>query len=83
MPIERVQVTEPELREALQKGHCHAYVAISDGKCIAYMLYYYAYSTWEGRYMFMEDLYVKPEFRKRGLGKALWRQAAKAGYLFA
>lgn len=30
---------------------------------VGYALYFYTYSTWKGRSVFMEDLYVMPEFR--------------------
>lgn len=34
-------------------------------------LCYMAYSTWEGPFIHMEDLYVRPNFRKSGLGRKL------------
>uniref|UniRef100_A0A3Q3IGI7 N-acetyltransferase domain-containing protein n=1 Tax=Monopterus albus TaxID=43700 RepID=A0A3Q3IGI7_MONAL len=37
---------------------------------IGYALYFYSYS-WLGRGIYMEDLYVMPEFRGKGIGKAL------------
>lgn len=30
---------------------------------VGYALYFYTYSTWKGRSVFVEDLYVMPEFR--------------------
>lgn len=30
---------------------------------IGYALYFYSYSSWKGRSIYMEDLYVMPEFR--------------------
>lgn len=47
------------------------------GSIVGYLLYYYAYSTWEGRYLFIEDIYVKPELRRFGIGSALWDTATK------
>ena len=35
-------------------------------------LYYSRYSTWKGPTLHLEDLYVKPEFRRSGLGKELF-----------
>ncbi|XP_052058959.1 thialysine N-epsilon-acetyltransferase-like, partial [Mytilus californianus] len=32
---------------------------------VGYALYHYTYSTWEGRSIYMGDLYVKPEFKKK------------------
>lgn len=41
------------------------------GELVAYATYFYAYFTWIGKSMYMDDLYVKPEFRGQGLGKEL------------
>lgn len=30
------------------------------------------YSTWEGKCLHLEDLYIQEDFRKRGIGKALF-----------
>ena len=32
-------------------------------KIVGYALYFYTYSTWKGRAMYLDDLYVMPEFR--------------------
>ncbi|CAI5669069.1 unnamed protein product [Oreochromis niloticus] len=44
---------------------------------IGYALYFYAYSSWSGRAIYMEDLYVMPEFRGKGVGKALMSKVAQ------
>ncbi|XP_026154395.1 diamine acetyltransferase 2-like [Mastacembelus armatus] len=44
---------------------------------IGYALYFYSYSTWSGRSVYMEDLYVMPEFRGKGIGKALMSKVAQ------
>jgi GNAT superfamily N-acetyltransferase len=41
-------------------------------------LYFYNYSTWRGAPgIYLEDLFVKPDYRHRGYGKALIRALAK------
>nr|XP_057942728.1 thialysine N-epsilon-acetyltransferase-like isoform X2 [Doryrhamphus excisus] len=40
-------------------------------------LYYYTYCTWNGRAVFLEDLYVMPGFRGFGIGKSLLSTLAK------
>src|SRR5438132_10962072 len=41
-------------------------------------LFFYNYSTWQGRPgLYLEDLFVKPEFRGKGIGKALLLHLAK------
>ncbi|XP_054611845.1 thialysine N-epsilon-acetyltransferase-like isoform X2 [Dunckerocampus dactyliophorus] len=44
---------------------------------VGYALYFYIYSTWKGRSMYLEDLYVMPEFRGFGIGKSLLSTVAK------
>ena len=34
-------------------------------------LYFFAYYTWVGKSLYLDDLYVKPQFRKNGVGKRL------------
>jgi GNAT superfamily N-acetyltransferase len=41
-----------------------------------FALYFPIYSTWQGRSLHLEDLFVRPEFRQHGIGKALLRQVA-------
>jgi GNAT superfamily N-acetyltransferase len=40
-------------------------------RIIGYVTYFFAYYTWIGKSMYMDDLYVKREFRGKGLGTKL------------
>jgi len=52
-------------------------IADHDGQPAGFALYFYNYSTWMGRPgIYLEDLFVHPEFRGRGIGKMLLRQVA-------
>ena len=52
--------------------------AIEDGKEVGFALFFHNFSTFLGRAgIYIEDLYVKPEYRKHGHGKALIKQVAK------
>lgn len=42
-----------------------------------YALFWPYYSTWAGRGMFLEDLFVREAFRERGIGKALLAEVAR------
>ncbi|GLV35772.1 uncharacterized protein CBL_01076 [Carabus blaptoides fortunei] len=58
------------------------YVAESSHlEIVGYALFYYTYSTWLGKSVFLEDLYVQPTYRRRGIGKELFLTAAKEAYL--
>jgi GNAT superfamily N-acetyltransferase len=50
----------------------HGFVIENDsGELVGYATCFYAYFTWVGKSLYMDDLYVKPEYRKKGLGKKL------------
>ncbi len=45
---------------------------------IGFAVYFYNYSTWLGkRGLYLEDLYISPEYRRAGAGKALLKHLAK------
>uniref|UniRef100_A0A3P8V1W8 Spermidine/spermine N1-acetyltransferase family member 2a, tandem duplicate 1 n=1 Tax=Cynoglossus semilaevis TaxID=244447 RepID=A0A3P8V1W8_CYNSE len=46
---------------------------------VGYALYFFSYSSWKGRCVYLEDLYVMPEFRGKGIGKALMSKVAQLG----
>lgn len=51
---------------------CHAFVVEQEGIIIGFALYYFGYSTWKGRTLYLEDLYVQEDFRKAGIGQQLF-----------
>jgi GNAT superfamily N-acetyltransferase len=55
----------------------HCIIAEADTQAAGFALYFYSYSTWEGRPgIYVEDLYVCPEHRGKGIGKALLTRVA-------
>lgn len=75
-----VKVTESELenqlRQPLPPFGC--LIAESNGLVCGFALYFYGYSTWEGtRTLYLEDLYVNPQFRGEGAGFALMQSLAQ------
>lgn len=49
-----------------------------DGAVAGFALFFFQYSTWEGRpALYLEDLFVREQFRKRGIGGALFQRLAQ------
>nr|XP_027802700.1 diamine acetyltransferase 2 isoform X1 [Marmota flaviventris] len=44
---------------------------------VGYGLYYFIYSTWKGRSIYLEDIYVMPEYRGQGIGSKIIKTVAK------
>ena len=56
----------------------HCVIAEWEGVAAGFALYFYNYSTWKGRPgIFLEDLFVWPEYRGKGIGKALLLHVAR------
>jgi GNAT superfamily N-acetyltransferase len=53
-------------------------IAEWDRQPAGFALFFYNYSTWQGRPgLYLEDLFVRPAFRGKGIGKALLMHLAK------
>jgi GNAT superfamily N-acetyltransferase len=52
-------------------------IAEWDGQPAGYALFFNYFSTWSGRGLFLEDLFVRERFRVRGIGKALLAEVAR------
>ena len=49
-----------------------------DGQIAGMAIWFLNYSTWQARHgIYLEDLFIKPEYRGRGYGKALLKHLAK------
>lgn len=51
---------------------CEALIAVVDEKVVGFALFYTSYSTWKGRCVYLEDLYVQEAFRRHKIGDALF-----------
>lgn len=77
---DQVVATEGKLRETLftDGATSHALICEQDGLAIGFCVYFFNYSTWQGRYgLYLEDLYIAPEYRSLGAGKAVLKHLAK------
>jgi GNAT superfamily N-acetyltransferase len=56
----------------------HCLIATWEDKPAGFALYFYNYSTWRGHAgIYVEDLFVRPAFRNKGIGKALFAEVAR------
>ncbi|MDN5518057.1 MAG: GNAT family N-acetyltransferase [Pseudomonas sp.] len=68
------------IRDSLfaEDSTAHGLICENDGQPIGYAVYFFNYSTWLGKHgLYLEDLYVSPEARGLGAGKALLRHLAQ------
>ncbi|MCR4621878.1 MAG: GNAT family N-acetyltransferase [Clostridiales bacterium] len=74
-----VVATEELLREWIfEKRTAEVLFALEEGREVGFALFFHNYSTFLGRGgIYLEDLFVLPEYRGRGHGKALLRQLAR------
>ena len=75
-----VVATEDALRESLfgEPRVAEAVIASIDGQPVGYALWFYTYSTFLGRRgLYLEDLFVAPGSRGKGVGRALLTHLAR------
>ena len=76
---DQVVATESLLREWIfEKKKAEVIFAVENGKEVGVALFFHNFSTFLGRAgIYLEDLFVYPEYRGRGHGKALIRELAR------
>ncbi len=75
-----VEITEELLAKALfgERPAAEALVAESGGEAVGWALFFTNFSTFKGLPgLYIEDIYVRPQFRGRGAGKALLTEVAR------
>jgi GNAT superfamily N-acetyltransferase len=75
-----VTATEAEIEAALFGRHPRAFcdIAERDGEPAGFALWFYNFSTFRGRHgIYLEDLFVRPEHRGQGIGRALLAHLAR------
>ena len=75
-----VVATEPGLREVLfgAKPSAEVLLALEAGEPVGFAVYFHNFSTWLGRPgLYLEDLFVRPEMRGKGYGRALLERLAQ------
>ena len=74
---DEVESTEDDLRTHLfgATPAAHVLLAEHDGEVAGFALWYPTFSTWRGQPgIWLEDLFVRPQLRKQGLGLALLQE---------
>lgn len=77
--LDQVVATEDMLREQIfEKGRAEVVFACEDGREVGFALFFHSFSTFLGRAgIYLEDLFVEPERRGKGYGKALLKELAR------
>lgn len=76
---QEVETNEGEIASALfaDQPKVFAHVIDLDGEVIGMAIWFLNFSTWQGKHgIYLEDLYVKPEYRGRGYGLAMLKHLA-------
>lgn len=72
-PLEVTNTAEKMLADGFGENPIFGgYVAFIEDKIVGMAIYYYRYSTWKGRVLYLEDLYIMPEYRRLGIGEAFF-----------
>ena len=77
---DQVVATEANLRESLfgAQPHAEAVLAYAGTEAVGFALWFHNYSTFLGRHgLYLEDLFVLPAWRGRGIGRALLGHLAR------
>lgn len=77
---EEVEATPEDIQRTLfdDGATAHALICEYEDKPVGFAVYFYNYSTWQGQNgLYLEDLFVSPEYRGIGAGKALLQYMAK------
>lgn len=70
---EKVTNTVEQMKE--EQAYFRCFVVETEQKEIAAIaLYYFAYYTWVGKSLYLDDLYVREPFRKQGIASALLKK---------
>ncbi|TKX29392.1 N-acetyltransferase [Campylobacter sp. MIT 12-8780] len=76
--LDELVCTKKDYEESFFKdNYAKALILREQGKAVGYAMYFYTFSSFLGRGgMYLEDLYIKKEFRKKGYAKAVFNYLA-------
>lgn len=70
---DEVVTTPEEYVELLEDGLFELIVAETEGEIVGMALYYYTFSTWKGKMLYLEDFVVRQNQRGKGIGQAVFQ----------
>jgi GNAT superfamily N-acetyltransferase len=69
-PNEVINTPEAMLRDGFGKNPIFKFwLAWHENKAVGMAVVYFRYSTWKGKCLYLEDLYIQPAYRKMGMGE--------------
>ena len=76
---DQVTATEELLHKwIVEKEKAEVLIPTVDGKSVGYALFFHNFSTFLGKSgIYLEDVYIQPEYRGRGYGKAIFQKLAQ------
>lgn len=81
LDLERyIEITDERLFEAMFGEHAFVdgLMAFDGEKAVAYAIFFPAFTSFRGqRGLFLEDIYIRPEYRRHNLGKKMLREIAR------
>ena len=64
-------IADYEINGFSEKPLFDAFILFENDQLVGFALWYFRFSTWKGKRLYLEDLFVKSEFRSKGYGKLL------------
>lgn len=69
---EAVTAKLEDYETAFDEGLIDATVAVDRDKIVGMAIYYMTFSTWKGKMLYLEDFFVHPSYRAKGLGQQIF-----------
>ena len=77
--LHEVEITLSQLEEDGfgDYPYYHLLVAENNNQIVGLSFYWIRYSTWKGKFLFLEDFVIKQKFRRKGIGSKLFEETIK------